>query len=99
MSRRPARNFRLPTHKVVWSPRSLWDLDAAHDFLATLAPSAAARLKLRLRKAAQSLEFLPYRNTAENGIYSERVPPHHTLFYAIEGTTVVILEVYDGRQG
>ena len=99
MSKRPSTSTRPPSHKVVWSDRALADLDVVHDFLAAVAPRAAADLKQRLIEAAQSLEFMPQRNTVEDGIYSERVPKHHTLFYVIAEGTVVISQVHDGRRG
>ncbi len=89
---------------VVWSAAAAADLEAILDYIAADDPSTAARIFMRIRKAASKLKVMPDRGRVvpelrEHGItaYREVISPPWRIIYRA-GKRVHVLAVIDGRR-
>lgn len=88
-----------PTHLVRWSVEALDDLDAIEAHVAQDAPHAAARLRLRLVAAGDSLERHPIRGVRIGGGFRKLLAMSpFVIRYAVDADCVTILSVRDDRR-
>jgi plasmid stabilization system protein ParE len=95
-----ARNRRV---HVVWGAAADLDLGRIHEYLSSRSPSASRRLFRRLVTAARRLEANPSLGSVAMdvepiGTFRHVVVWPYRLFYQVEGETVTIVRVWDGRR-
>jgi len=94
----------MDNHKVVWSARSLKDLDRAHDLLIEKSLKAANQTVESVLERVTQLEQFPESGAVEPSLSHRKkehrylVSGHHKIIYRIEKQTVFIVRVFDTRQ-
>ncbi len=94
----------MDDHKVIWSTRSLKDLDQAHDLLAEHSLQAANRTVETILERATQLEQFPESGPVEPSLAHRKkehrylVSGHHKIIYRIEKQKILIIRVFDTRQ-
>ncbi len=89
---------------MIWSARSLKDLDRAYDLLAERSPQAANRTVEAVLARVTQLEKFPESGPEESGLSHRKkahrylVSDHHKIIYRIEKRSVLIVRVFDTRQ-
>lgn len=94
----------MDNHKVVWSARSLKDLDKAHDLLSEKSFQAANQTVENVLERVTQLETFPESGPIEpslahrNREHRYLVIGHHKIIYRLEKQQVLIVRVFDTRQ-
>jgi toxin ParE1/3/4 len=80
--------------RVVWSKRSLRNINAIRAYVGQFNPLASQRLAIRLRNAGESLRDFPERGVLLSGDRRQltSVPPY-LIRYSYSGGIVSILEI------
>jgi plasmid stabilization system protein ParE len=96
----PSRRFR-----VQWAEIAIRDLEEIVAFIALDSPTNAERVLERIERRASTLESTPERGRvvpelAREGMrnWREFVVKPYRLIYRIEGDTVTVLSLFDGRR-
>jgi toxin ParE1/3/4 len=87
--------------RVRFSSRARDELDAIYSYIAEHDPTAAHRVKTRIRDVAQQLGDFPYmaRNTDRAGVRVRTVNPFpYLIFYTIRNEEVLILHIRHGAR-
>ncbi len=90
--------------KVVWSTRSLNDLNRVHDLLVEVSPQQASRMVESILDRVTQLEKFPESGPVEaslshrNKAHRYLVEGHCKLIYRIEKSIVFVIRVFDTRQ-
>jgi toxin ParE1/3/4 len=91
-------------HKVIWSARSLHDLDRSFDIIAEKSLQSANRAVHAVLEKVTQLEKFPESGPLEPSLthrkkaYRYLVCNHHKIIYRIEQRTVFIVRLFDTRQ-
>lgn len=91
-------------HKVIWSARSLKDLDQAHDLLAEHSLQAANQVVETILERVIQLEQFPESGPVEPSLAHRKkehrylVSGHHKIVYRIKNRKILIIRVFDTRQ-
>ena len=94
----------MGNHKVVWSARSLKDLDQAHDLLAEKSLKASSKTVETVLQRVIQLEQFPESGPIEPSLAHRKqehrylVSGHHKIVYRIEKQQILIVRVFDTRQ-
>ncbi len=94
----------MADHKVIWSSRSLKDLNSAYDLLVEKSPQAANRTVESVLEKVTQLEKFPESGPEEPSLshrkktYRYLVSAHLKIIYRIEKRFVLIVRVFDTRQ-
>lgn len=94
----------MAEYKVIWSVRSLKDLDKAHDLLSEDSLSSANRTVETVLERVGQLEKFPKSGPVEQSLAHRKkehrylVSGHHKIIYRIEKQKVFIIRVFDTRQ-
>jgi len=94
----------MSQYKLIWSEKSLYDLEDAYDLLAEKSTEAARKtIDLILDKADQLLDFPESgskepRLTNKKETYRYLVKGNHKIVYRIDRSKVLIIRVFDTRK-
>lgn len=94
----------MDDHKVIWSSRSLNDLDRAHDLLSEQSLKAANQTVETILERVIQLEQFPESGQVELSLAHRKkehrylVSGHHKIIYRIEKRKILIVRVFDTRQ-
>lgn len=94
----------MDDHKVIWSNRSLHDLDNAYELLAQKSHSTAKRLVENIIDRISQLKQIPESGPLESSLSHHRkahrylICGHHKIIYRIEKQAILIVRVFDTRQ-
>lgn len=94
----------MDDHKVIWSARSLKDLDQAHDLLAAQSLKAANQTIKTILERVGQLESFPESGPVEPSLAHRKrehrylVNGHHKIIYRIEKRQILVVRVFDTRQ-
>lgn len=83
---------------VVFAPSADGDLDSIAGHIAQDNPQAALTVIRDLRARCLSLEDFPMRGRRYNTVYRTLVATPYSIFYRVEGDTVVIVRVLHGAR-
>jgi len=90
--------------RVIWSARSLKDLDSAYDLLAEHSRQAANLIVETILERVAQIEKFPESGPLEPSLIHRKnehrylLSGHHKIIYRIEKQTVLIIRVFDTRQ-
>lgn len=85
--------------EVVWTRRSLADLDAIRTYIGAFSPLASQRFALRLIAAGEALSAQPDRGRALPGGCRElTIVPPYLIRYRVRGEVVEVLTVRHGAR-
>jgi toxin ParE1/3/4 len=86
--------------KLLWSARSLRQLDAVGAYIAQDNPAAATKLLKAIKKSARNLKQNPFlgRRTEFEGMRELVVHPNYLLTYRVSTDTVEIAQVWHAAQ-
>ncbi len=91
-------------YKVIWSARSLKDLERAHDLLVEKSLQAANKTVETVLERVDQLEQFPESGPIEQSLSHRKkehrylVSDHHKIIYRIEKKSILIVRVFDTRQ-
>ncbi|NQZ76139.1 MAG: type II toxin-antitoxin system RelE/ParE family toxin [Ekhidna sp.] len=91
-------------NKVIWSARSLKDLERAHGLLAEKSSQAANQMIGTVLERVEQLEQFPESGAIELSLSQRKkshrylVSGHHKIIYRIEKKSILIVRVFDTRQ-
>ena len=94
----------MTSHKVIWSDKSLNDLELAYDFLAEKSQIAANQMIDEVFERVTQLEHYPLSGPVESLLshlkkeYRYLVSGHFKIIYRIEPGSVFIVRFFDTRQ-
>ena len=94
----------MDDHKVIWSARSLKDLDRAHDLLSEKSFQVANQTVENVLERVTQLEAFPESGPLEPSLAHRKkehrylVSGHYKIIYRIEKQQVLIVRVFDTRQ-
>ena len=94
----------MDEYKVIWSDRSLKDLEGAYDLLAENSAQAASRTVEAILERVTQLEKFPESGPIELSLAHHKkahrylVSGHHKIIYRVEQQAVFIVRVFDTRQ-
>ncbi len=94
----------MADHKVIWSARSLRDLDKAHELLAEHSLEAANQAVDNILERSTQLEQFPESGPVEPSLAHRKkehrylVSGYHKIIYRIERQKILIIRVFDTRQ-
>ena len=94
----------MADHKVIWSVRSLRDLDKAHDLLSEDSLPSANRTVETVLERVDQLEQFSKSGPVEPSLAHRKkehrylVCGHYKIIYRIEKQKVFIIRVFDTRQ-
>ena len=90
---------------VVWSDIAAGDLEAAIEFIEQQNPQAAVQIWNHLRKRAETLSYMPLRGRVVPELkaigldtYRELIIDPYRLLFRVEGRTVFVFGIFDGRR-
>ncbi len=94
----------MPDYKVIWSARSLKDLDKAHDFLGEFSTQTANQTITDILSRAEQLHQFPESGPIELSLAHRKkehrylISGHHKIIYRVEKQSIFIIRVFDTRQ-
>lgn len=94
----------MPEFKVIWTQRSLSDLQNIYDFAYKASPKHAKKLLGQITSRERQLGTFPRSGRLEislNSIEGEFrfiVEGHHKIIYKFNGADVIVVRVFDTRQ-
>ncbi len=94
-----------PRYEVIWADSAAGDLESLMDFIEMGSPRRAQQVWARIKKRAAMLDHFPERSRVVPELRALGLPMYRELIvypyripFRIQGKTVVVLGVFDGRR-
>jgi Plasmid stabilization system protein len=94
----------MAERKIIWSAKTLIDLEAHYDFLSSRSPDAAKRIAENILERVEQLQQFAesgspeLRLTNHSKNYHYLVEGNYKIIYLVNNDSVVITRIFDARQ-